>query len=124
MLGYYVILITAGLTQVPEELYDAAKIDGAGFLRQTWSVTIPLLRPTLLFVVLMTLVNSIQVFDPIYLLTRGGPANSTNVVSYEIQRTAFEYNDAGPAAAMSVALLMIVVLVGSIIGIALRRRAS
>jgi ABC-type sugar transport system permease subunit len=124
MLGYYVILITAGLTQVPEELYDAAKIDGAGFLRQTWSVTIPMLRPTLLFVVLMTLVNSIQVFDPIYLLTRGGPANSTNVVSYEIQRTAFEYNDAGAAAAMSVALLMIVVLVGSIIGIALRRRAS
>jgi ABC-type sugar transport system permease subunit len=124
MLGYYVILITAGLTQVPEELYDAAKIDGAGFLRRTWSVTIPMLRPTLLFVVLMTLVNSIQVFDPIYLLTRGGPANSTNVVSYEIQRAAFEYNDAGAAAAMSVALLMIVVLVGSIIGIAMRRRAS
>lgn len=124
MLGYYVILITAGLTQVPEELFDAAKIDGAGFVRRTWSVTIPMLRPTLLFVVMMTLVNSIQVFDPIYLLTRGGPANSTNVVSYEIQRSAFEYGDAGAAAALSVALLMIVVLVGTLIGIMVRRRAS
>lgn len=124
MLGYYVILMTAGLTQIPEELFEAAQIDGAGFLRRTWWVTIPMLRPTLLFVVLMTLVNSIQVFDPIYLLTRGGPANSTNVISYEIQRTAFEYNDAGAAAAMSVSLLMIVVLVGSIIGIVMRGRKS
>src|SRR5690606_23576381 len=53
MLGYYVILITAGLTQIPEELFEAAKLDGAGIIRQTWSVTVPLLKPTLLFVVLM-----------------------------------------------------------------------
>lgn len=122
MLGYYVILLTAGLTQIPEELYEAAKIDGAGILRQTWSVTIPLLRPTLLFVVLMTIVNSIQVFDPIYLLTRGGPANATNVLSYEIQRAAFEYNKAGDAAALSVSLLMIVVLVGAVVVIVTRRK--
>ncbi|MBN9177492.1 MAG: sugar ABC transporter permease [Microbacterium sp.] len=122
MLGYYVILITAGLTQIPEELYEAAKIDGAGIFRQTWSVTVPLLRPTLLFVLLMTVVNSIQVFDPIYLLTRGGPANATNVLSYEIQRAAFEYGKAGDAAALSVSLLMIVVLVGAIAVIVVRRR--
>lgn len=122
MLGYYVILLTAGLTQIPEELYEAAKIDGAGILRQTWSVTIPLLKPTLLFVVLMTIVNSIQVFDPIYLLTRGGPANATNVLSYEIQRAAFEYNKAGDAAALSVSLLMIVVLVGAVVVIVTRRK--
>lgn len=122
MLGYYVILLTAGLTQIPEELYEAAKIDGAGILRQTWSVTIPLLKPTLLFVVLMTIVNSIQVFDPIYLLTRGGPANATNVLSYEIQRAAFEYNKAGDAAALSVSLLMIVVLVGAVVVVVTRRK--
>lgn len=122
MLGYYVILITAGLTQIPEELYEAAKIDGAGIFRQTWSVTVPLLRPTLLFVLLMTIVNSIQVFDPVYLLTRGGPANSTNVLSYEIQRAAFEYGKAGDAAALSVSLLMIVVLVGAIAVIVVRKR--
>lgn len=122
MLGYYIILITAGLTQIPEELYEAAKIDGAGILRQTWSVTVPLLRPTLLFVLLMTIVNSIQVFDPIYLLTRGGPANATNVLSYEIQRAAFEYGKAGDAAALSVSLLMIVVLVGAVAIIVVRRK--
>jgi ABC-type sugar transport systems, permease components len=122
MLGYYVILITAGLTQIPEELYEAAKLDGAGIIRQTWSVTVPLLKPTLLFVVLMTIVNSIQVFDPIFLLTRGGPANSTNVLSYEIQRSAFEYGKAGDAAALSVSLLMIVVLVGAIVMIIRRKK--
>jgi multiple sugar transport system permease protein len=122
MLGYYVILITAGLTQIPEELYEAAKIDGAGIVRQTWSVTVPLLKPTLLFVVLMTIVNSIQVFDPIFLLTRGGPANATNVLSYEIQRSAFEYGKAGDAAALSVSMLMLVVLVGAVVVIVSRRR--
>lgn len=122
MLGYYIILITAGLTQIPGELYEAAKIDGAGILRQTWSVTVPMLKPTLLFVLLMTIVNSIQVFDPIFLLTRGGPANSTNVLSYEIQRAAFEYGKAGDAAALSVSLLMIVVLVGAIAVIIVRRK--
>ncbi len=122
MLGYYVILITAGLTQIPEELYEAARIDGAGIIRQTWSVTVPLLKPTLLFVVLMTIVNSIQVFDPIFLLTRGGPANATNVLSYEIQRSAFEYGKAGDAAALSVSLLMIVVLVGAVVVIVSRRK--
>lgn len=71
MLGYYVILLIAGLTQINEELYEAARIDGAGLVRQTWSITIPLLRPSLVFVILMTFVNSIQVFDPIYLLTQG-----------------------------------------------------
>lgn len=122
MLGYYIILITAGLTQIPHELYEAARIDGAGVLRQTWSVTVPMLKPTLLFVLLMTIVNSIQVFDPIFLLTRGGPANSTNVLSYEIQRAAFEYGKAGDAAALSVSLLMIVVLVGAIAVIIVRRK--
>ena len=121
MLGYYIILITAGLTQIPEELYEAARIDGAGIVRQTWSVTVPMLRPTLLFVLLMTVVNSLQVFDPIYLLTRGGPANSTNVISYEIQRAAFEYGKAGDAAALSVSLLMIVVVVGAIAVIVVRK---
>src|SRR5699024_10927437 len=104
MLGYYVILISAGLTQIPDELYEAAKIDGAGPVRQTSSITVPLLHGSLVFVALMTAVNSIQVFDPIYLLTRGGPANSTTVVSFEIQRTAFEYGKAGEASALAVSM--------------------
>lgn len=122
MLGYYVILLIAGLTQIPEELYEAARIDGAGIVRQTLSVTIPLLRPSIVFVVLMTFINSIQVFDPIYLLTQGGPANSTNVVSFEIQRTAFQYGMAGEASALAVSLFMMILVAGAVLGLTMKGR--
>jgi len=123
MLGYYVILLIAGLTQINEELYEAARIDGAGVIRQTWSITIPLLRPSLVFVVLMTFINSIQVFDPIYLLTQGGPANSTNMVSFEIQRTAFQYGMAGESSALAVSLFLMIVAIGGALGIMMKGRA-
>ncbi|WP_426184421.1 carbohydrate ABC transporter permease [Microbacterium sp. TWP3-1-2b2] len=122
MLGYYVILLIAGLTQINEELYEAARIDGAGLIRQTWSITIPLLRPSLVFVVLMTFVNSIQVFDPIYLLTQGGPANSTNVVGFEIQRSAFQYGMAGESSALAVSLFLMIVAIGGVLGIIMKGR--
>lgn len=123
MLGYYVILLSAGLTQIPDELYEAAKIDGAGVVRQTLSITIPLLRGSLVFVALMTAVNSIQVFDPIYLLTRGGPANATTVVSFEIQRAAFEYGKAGEASALAVSMFLLILAVGGVSAIFARGRA-
>lgn len=122
MLGYYVILLIAGLTQIPEELYEAARIDGAGVVRQTWEVTIPLLRPSLVFVMLMTFVNSIQVFDPIYLLTQGGPANSTNMVSFEIQRSAIQYGQAGDASALAVTLFLLIIAIGGTLGIIMKGR--
>jgi multiple sugar transport system permease protein len=122
MLGYYVILLIAGLTQIPEELYEAAKIDGAGIVRRTWSITVPLLRRSLVFVILMTFINSIQVFDPIYLLTQGGPAGSTDVVSFEIQRSAFQYGLAGEASALAVSLFMMIVVVGAVLGILMKGR--
>lgn len=122
MLGYYVILLIAGLTQISGDLYEAARIDGAGVVRQTWSITIPLLKPSLVFVILMTFVNSIQVFDPIYLLTQGGPANSTNVVSFEIQRTAFQYGMAGQSSALAVSLFLMIIAAGGVLGIVMRGR--
>lgn len=122
MLGYYVILLVAGLTQIPEELYEAAKVDGAGIVRQTWSITLPMLSGSLVFVLLMTIINSIQVFDPIYLLTQGGPAGSTNVVSFEIQRSAFQYGQAGDASALAVSLFMLIVLVGVVLNAILKVR--
>ena len=122
MLGYYVILLIAGLTQISEDLYEAARIDGAGIVRQTWSITIPLLRPSLVFVILMTFINSIQVFDPIYLLTQGGPANSTNMVSFEIQRTAFQYGMAGESSALAVSLFLMIIAVGGVLGIVMKGR--
>lgn len=123
MLGYYVVLVVAGLTQIPEDVYEAAKLDGAGPIRQTVSVTIPLLRSSLVFVILMTAINSIQVFDPVYLLTQGGPVNSTMVLSFDIQRTAFQYGLAGEASAMAFSLLVLIAIVGGTVALAARRRA-
>ena len=122
MLGYYVILLIAGLTQIPEDLYEAAKIDGAGIVRQTWSITIPMLSKTLVFVVLMTFINSVQVFDPIYLLTQGGPVGSTDTISYEIQRSAFSYGLAGQSSALAVTLFLAILVVGVTLGLVLRGR--
>lgn len=122
MLGYYVILLVAGLTQIPGDLFEAARVDGAGIIRQTWSITVPMLSRSLVFVILMTFINSIQVFDPIYLLTQGGPAGSTNVVSFEIQRTAFQYGQAGGASAMAVSLFMLIIVVGAVLGAIMKAR--
>ncbi len=122
MLGYYVILLVAGLTQIPQELFEAAQLDGAGALRQTAFITVPLLRHSLVFVALMTVINSVQVFDPIYLLTQGGPAGSTNVISFQIQRSAFQNGLAGDASALAVSLFLLLVFVGGLLSLALRGR--
>lgn len=122
MLGYYVVLVVAGLTQIPVEIYEAARLDGAGFWRQTFSITLPLLGRTMTFVVLIAIVNAVQVFDPVYVLTQGGPADSTNVLSFDIQRTAFEHGLAGQASAMAFSLLFVLVAVGGIGAAVLRGR--
>lgn len=122
MLGYYIVLLVAGLTQIPEDMYEAAKLDGAGPIRQTVSITIPLLRSSLVFVILMTVINSIQVFDPVYLLTQGGPTDSTMVLSFDIQRTAFQNGLAGEASAMAFSMLLFIAIVGGSIAAASRRR--
>lgn len=122
MLGYYVVLVVAGLTQIPAEVYEAARLDGAGFWRQTFGITLPLLGRTLTFVVLIAIVNAVQVFDPVYVLTQGGPAESTNVLSFTIQRAAFAHGLAGQASAMAFSLLFVLVAVGGIAAAALRRR--
>jgi len=122
MIGYYVVLLVAGLTQIPQEVYEAAAIDGAGSVQRTAHVTIPLLRNTFVFVGLMTVINSVQVFDPIYLLTQGGPANSTLTISYDIQRTVVQYGLAGQASAMATSLLVVIAVVGGIVALVIRGR--
>jgi multiple sugar transport system permease protein len=116
MIGYYTILIVAGLTTIPEEIYEAARIDGAGVIVQTRRITVPLLRRTLTFVAMMTIINAVQIFDPVYVLTQGGPANSTDTLSYEIQRRAFQFGDAGQASAMAFSLLVLLALVVATVG--------
>jgi len=123
MLGYYTVLVVAGLTQIPGELYEAARIDGAGRIKQALRITLPMLRGTTLFVILITIINSVQVFDPVYILTQGGPVNSTDVISYDIQRTAFQYGLAGQASAEAVSLLIVLAVIAIVIVRFMRRKA-
>ncbi len=87
--GYNMVLFLAGLTEIPNHLYDAAKVDGAGRWQQFRHVTIPMLRNTLVFVTVMTIIGSFQVFTSVYIMTTGGPERSTEVIAYTIFINAF-----------------------------------
>lgn len=109
-LGYYVVIVVAGLTEIPQEYYEAASIDGASWLQQQLHVTLPLLNRSLAFVFVILTINTLQIFDPVYVLTQGSPVNSTNVVAYQMYVTAFNYGQAGLASAMAMVLLAVVLL--------------
>ena len=109
-LGYYTVLMVAGLTQIPAVYFEAAVIDGANGWQQTWRITLPLLKRTLLFVVIIAMINSVQVFDPVYVLTQGGPASATTVLSYQVYKNAFEFGLAGKASSMAFVLFLVLVV--------------
>ena len=87
--GYNMVIFLAGLTEIPQHLYDAAKVDGAGRWRQFRHVTIPMLRNTLVFVTVMTIIGAFQVFTSVYIMTQGGPERSTEVITYTVFINAF-----------------------------------
>ncbi|MEV8026559.1 carbohydrate ABC transporter permease [Cellulosimicrobium funkei] len=107
-LGYTALLLFAGLQTIPENLYEAVRVDGASELRMFRSITMPLLRPYLGLVLIVTMIGSFQVFDTVSVATQGGPANASNVIQYYIYEVAFSRGyDFGYASAMSVALLVV-----------------
>jgi multiple sugar transport system permease protein len=110
-LGYSMVIFLAGLQNIPLELHHAATMDGAGVWRRFWNVTLPMLSPTTFFVLVITLINSFQVFEQTYVLTRGGPANSTLTMSYYIYQNAFQYFQMGKAAALSYVLFAVIFVV-------------
>jgi multiple sugar transport system permease protein len=105
--GYTALLIFAGLQAIPDDVYEAARVDGASEWRMFWRITMPLLRPVLAVVLIMTVIGSFQVFDTVAVTTAGGPANATNVLQYYIYGSAFGRFQFGYASAMSVALLVV-----------------
>lgn len=105
--GFYVIILFAALQSISKEIYEAARIDGASFLRIIWSVTIPLLRPAFGFCFIMATIFNFQLFDAIYVLTQGGPAWSTATVSWYVYQQAFQADNVGFASTMGVVLLAI-----------------
>lgn len=107
-IGYNVILFLTGFSTINQNVYEAAKIDGAGEVGTFWNITLPLLKPTTYFVTLVTAISSFQVFDLIYVMTSGGPNDSTNVIVYSIYKYAFEYFDIGKSCALAYILFVII----------------
>jgi raffinose/stachyose/melibiose transport system permease protein len=110
--GYVMVIVLAGMQSVSQELYEAAALDGAGEVRKFVSVTLPSIRNVIIAVVLITMIGAIKVFDLVYILTRGGPANASQVLSTYIYYNAFTINRAGYASAISVMLLVVAVILG------------
>lgn len=110
LIGYNMIIFLSGFSVISNSMFEAAKIDGANPVETFFYVTIPLLSPTIFFVVIITAVSSFQIFDLIYLMTQGGPLDSTNVLVYAIYKNAFEYFNAGKASAIAYVLFVIILV--------------
>jgi len=110
-LGPRMVLFLAGLIGIPASLYEAASLDGASKARQFWSVTLPMLAPTSFFVLITSTIGAMQVFTPVYMMTKGGPEDSTDVVGYHIFSEAWVNFNTGLASAKSFVLLAVIVLI-------------
>lgn len=108
LIGYNMIIFLSGLATINQEVLEASKIDGATQLQTFRHVTIPLLSSTIFFVIVITSIGSFQVFDLIYMMTQGGPENSTMVLVYSIYKYAFEYFEIGKASAIAYVLFAII----------------
>lgn len=109
-IGYYMIIYLAALMSVPKELYEACDIDGANFFTKHLTVTVPHIMPTIALVTTISAISAMKVFAEIYVMTKGGPLNSSKTIVYYIYERAFENLDLGFASAMAVVLLIIVMI--------------
>lgn len=107
-LGYDMVIFLAGLQGIPDVYYEAAKIDGASGVRQFRHVTLPLLTPTIFFVLVMSLISSLQVFTQCYMMTKGGPANATLTIFYYLYKNGFMYFKMGYASAIAYVLFLVI----------------
>ncbi len=110
-LGFNMLLFLAGLQGISSTYYEAAEIDGAGKMTQFFRITVPLLSSTTFFVVVMSIINSFQVFDQVFIMTEGGPARSTSVLVHYLYQNAFEYFKMGYASAIAYILFFIVFII-------------
>ena len=120
-LGFVMVILLAGLQAINTDLYDAAKVDGAGWWRRLASVTLPLLTPSTFFVIVISLINGFQVFDQVYAMTGGGPNGASTVVVQQIYDLTFRYQRAGEASALSW-ILFIAILAITLIQVRGQRR--
>lgn len=109
--GYNMLFFLAGLQGIPPDFYEASSLDGAGPIQNFFSITLPLLSPTLFFVLVTDIIGSAQVFDTVYVMTQGGPGNATSVINFNIFQQAFEFFHAGYASALSMVLFAILLII-------------
>ena len=119
--GYFTVLTVAGLTQIPSPLHEAARVDGAGPIAGFFGLTLPLLRRTLLFSTVIAIINAVQVFEPVALITQGGPAGSTNILTFHIRRVGIERSQGGLGSAMAVTLMLALIVAVTAVFAANRR---
>ncbi|BBY04713.1 carbohydrate ABC transporter permease [Mycobacterium noviomagense] len=122
--GYVALFFVAGILAIPAEIYAAARTDGATAWQRFWHITLPMLRPTMFFVLVTGIVSAAQVFDTVYALTGGGPQGSTDLVAHRIYAEAFGSAAIGRAAVMAVVLFLILVGVTVVQHLYFRRRIS
>lgn len=106
--GYYMIIFLAGLQGVPEQLYEAAVLDGASSWQKFWRITLPLLSPTTFFVIVMKMIGVFNIFEQPFIMTGGGPSGSTETIVYYIYSNAFEWFNMGYASAVAWVLFILV----------------
>jgi multiple sugar transport system permease protein len=109
--GYYIVIFVAGLQGIPQDYYDAARVDGASHRQEFWYITLPLLRPVMLFILVTNTIGALQVFDLVFATTGGAPANSTMTVVLYMYNTAFKFSRMGRASAMAFILFTIVLII-------------
>ena len=112
--GFTMILLLAGLQGIPDELYESAEVDGAGYFQKLLFITLPLMRRTIALALILSVIGSVLSFDQFYIMTDGGPRNSTISVVYWIFNNSFTYFDMGYGAAMSIVLLIALVLLSAV----------
>lgn len=120
--GYNMLFFLAGLQSIPSDLYEASSIAGASRWKTFWHVTLPLLSPTMFFVLVTDIIGSFQVFDTVFVMTQGGPGHATDTINFEIYRQAFVYFHAGYASALSMVLFGIILLVTIVQALYFRKR--
>jgi len=108
--GFYMVIFIAGLQNIPDDFYDAARVDGANPTQSFWYITLPLLKPTTLLVVVISIINFFQTFTYQYVMTKGGPSDATNVISLYIYLNAFQYQYMGYASAMSIIMFIFIMI--------------
>lgn len=111
VVGYFMILVLAGLQTIPTTLNDAALIDGAGPVRRTFSITLPLIKSTIFLCFIIGIINSFTVFDMVYVMTNGGPGHATEFLVTYIYKNAFEFNRLGYSAAMTFVMFIVLLAV-------------